>query len=343
MIHFHTEGGKQMSEWLQIFTLGEQTWHGDQPRVEEAWRKMILIRAFEEKCIELYKQGLMGGSLHSYIGQEAVATGVCMNLLTDDYITISYRGRGQALAKGADPYKLFAEMLGRKDGYCKGKGGPMHIACRELGILGANGIVGAGIPIAVGAALTAKNRNKGQIALTFFGDGATNQGAFHEALNLAAVLKLPIVFVCENNLYSEMTPIKKSTLVEDLAERGAAYRIPSVVVDGNDVRAVFEATKAAVNRARLGEGPTLIEAKTYRLVGHMFGDPETYRTKEEVAEWRQKEPIKRFQQVCVAENLWGEEQMNQIKDQIYKEIDIAAQLAMEAQEPGMEEIFTDVY
>ncbi|SFJ29986.1 thiamine pyrophosphate-dependent dehydrogenase E1 component subunit alpha [Thermoflavimicrobium dichotomicum] len=332
-----------MGQLLQFFELGEQTWHGDQRKAEEAWRTMNLIRAFEEKCIELYKQGLMGGSLHSYIGQEAVATGVCMNLNTDDYITISYRGRGQAIAKGADPYKLFAEMLGRKDGYCKGKGGPMHIACRELGILGANGIVGAGIPIAVGAALTAKNKKTGQIALTFFGDGATNQGAFHEALNLAAVLKLPVVFVCENNLYAEMTPIKHSTLNEDLAERGAAYRIPSIVVDGNDVRAVHEATKTAVDRARSGEGPTLIEAKTYRLVGHMFGDPETYRTKEEVAEWRQKEPIKRFRQVCLDEKLLDEDRLDEIQNQIYKEIDTVAKRAMEADQPGMEEIFTDVY
>ncbi|GIM44957.1 pyruvate dehydrogenase E1 component subunit alpha [Collibacillus ludicampi] len=332
-----------MGEWLQFFELNEQSWSWDQQKAEEAWRKMNVIRAFEEKSIELYKQGLMGGSLHSYIGQEAVATGVCMNLNTDDYITMTYRGRGQAIAIGADPYKLFAEMLGRKDGYCKGKGGPMHIACRELGILGANGIVGAGIPIAVGSALTAKYRKKGQIAVTFFGDGATNQGAFHEALNLAAILKLPIVFVCENNLYSEMTPIKYSTLNEDLAERGAAYRIPSIVVDGNDVRAVFEATKAAVNRARLGEGPTFIEAKTYRLAGHMFGDAETYRSKEEVAEWRQKEPIKRFQQVCLQEQLLDEQRLNEIQNQIYKEIDTAAQQAMEAEQPGMEEIFTDVY
>jgi pyruvate dehydrogenase E1 component alpha subunit len=247
------------------------------------------------------------------------------------------------LAKGADPYKLFAEILGRIDGYCKGKGGPMHVAVKELGILGANGIVAAGIPIAVGAAFTAKTRGQGQVAVTFFGDGATNQGAFHEAMNLAAVFKLPVIFVCENNLYSEMTPIQDSLLNEHIAERGAAYRIPSVVVDGNDVRAVHEVGQEAVSRARAGDGPTLIEAKTYRLVGHMFGDPETYRERSEVEEWRKKEPLTRFKQVCLEHKVISEDRLTSISAEIRQQINEACEMAGQSSEPGMEEIFTDVY
>lgn len=328
---------------IDFFQLDEQTWSWSKEQATDVWRMLTLIRAFEEKSIELYKQGLMGGSLHSYIGQEAVATGVCMHLNKTDYMTMTYRGRGQALAKGASPFKLFAEMLGRIDGYCKGKGGPMHIASKEDGILGANGIVAGGIPIAVGAALTARNRKQGQVAVTFFGDGATNQGAFHEALNLAAIYSLPILFVCENNLYSEMTPIKDSLLNEHIAERGSAYRMRSVVVDGNDVRAVSEAAKQAIERARNGEGPTLLEAKTYRLMGHMFGDAETYRTKEEVESWRKRDPLTLFRQVCLEQNLLDEAALEEVKATVYSQIDAACEEAKESAQPGMEEIFTDVY
>jgi len=328
---------------LQFFNLDETGWSWDRRRAEQAWRMMVRIRAFEEKSIEMYKQGLMGGSLHPYIGQEAVATGFGMNLEPTDYMTMTYRGRGQALAKGADPYRLFAEMMGRMDGYCKGKGGPMHIASMEHGILGANGIVGAGIPIAVGAALTAKTKKTKQVAVTFFGDGATNQGVFHEAMNMAAVFRLPIVFVCENNLYAEMTPIHTSVPNEHLAERGVAYRMRSVVVDGNDVRATFEVARQAIERARAGEGPTFIEAKTYRLMGHMFGDAETYRTKEEVEAWRKKEPLVRFRQVCLDKGLLSEEELERIRADVYAEIDEAFERAKRSPEPGKEEILTDVF
>lgn len=310
---------------------------------ERAWQLLNEIRAFEEKSVELYKQGLLGGSLHSGLGQEAVAVGVCMALQTSDYITMTYRGRGQGLAKGADPFRLFAEMLGRIDGYCKGKGGPMHVASKDIGMLGANGIVGAGIPIAVGAALSAKTLSQKRAAVTFFGDGATNQGAFHESMNMAAVFKLPIVFICENNLYAEMTPIRDSVLNEHLAERGAAYRMRSVIVDGNDVRAVFEAANEAVLRAKTGEGPTFIEAKTYRLNGHMIGDPETYRERSEVEEWRTKEPLRRFRQACLDAGLIDEERMAVIASEAFALIEEVAERAKRSEEPRMEEIFTDVY
>lgn len=332
-----------MPKYLEFFELNENYWMIEQEEAEKIWYKLNEIRAFEKTSIQYYKKGFIGGSVHTSTGQEAVAVGVCRQLKKDDYMTMTYRGRGQALAKGADPYKLFAEMFGRIDGYCKGKGGPMHIASKELGILGANGIVGAGIPIAVGAALSAKKKKTKQVTVTFFGDGATNQGSFHEALNLAAVLQLPIIFICENNLYAEMTPIKDSVRIEHLAERGAAYGIPSVVVDGNDVRAVEAVAKKAIERARNGEGPTLIEAKTYRLHGHMYGDAETYRTKEEVAEWWEKEPLKRFKEVVLENNILSEERLEVIANQAKEDIENAAKRAIESEEPAMEEVFTDVY
>ncbi|MFB4162288.1 thiamine pyrophosphate-dependent dehydrogenase E1 component subunit alpha [Alteribacillus sp. JSM 102045] len=332
-----------MDTYFKIYKSDDNYKRFDEDKLQQAWYVMNLIRHFEEKSIDVYKKGLMGGSLHSYIGQEAVATGVCMNFDVQDQITISYRGRGQALAKGADPFYLFAEMLGKVDGCSKGKGGPMHIASRKNGILGANGIVGGGIPHAVGAALTAKYRKTNQVAGTFFGDGATNQGAFHESLNLAAVLKLPVIFICENNLYAEMTPIRNSVLNEDLAERGLAYRIPSVVVDGNNVIDVFEATKEAIERARKGLGPTFIEAKTYRLEGHMYGDPETYRTAEEVKERRKEEPLLKFKELCMTKNLLSEEKMIQIQNKAKDEIEKAYLRAEKSKQPEMEEIFTDVY
>ncbi|MCD9023840.1 thiamine pyrophosphate-dependent dehydrogenase E1 component subunit alpha [Cohnella silvisoli] len=332
-----------MSKYMNKHLLDEASWKWDEKLVLQAWRLLNLIREFEEKSIEMYKAGLMGGSLHSYIGQEAVAAGMGMVMEPQDYMTMTYRGRGQALAKGADPYRLFAEMMGRADGYCQGKGGPMHIASSELGILGANGIVGAGIPIAVGAAFTSKLKKQQRVSVTFFGDGATNQGAFHEGLNLAAVFKLPVVFVCENNLYSEMTPIKDSLLNEHIAERGAAYRIPSVIVDGNDIRAVHEVGQEAMARARAGGGPTFIEAKTYRLVGHMFGDSESYRERAEVERWRQKEPLIQFKELCLNLNLLPEETLSAVTEEIRNQIGDAYELARKASEPELEEIFTHVY
>ncbi|HLS66591.1 MAG TPA: thiamine pyrophosphate-dependent dehydrogenase E1 component subunit alpha [Pseudogracilibacillus sp.] len=332
-----------MSKEVEFYTFIEDKWDWDDVTVERIWYKLNQIRAFEETSVHYYQEGAMGGSLHTSIGQEAIAVGVCRHLNNDDYMTMTYRGRGQALAKGADPYKIYAEMFGKADGYCKGKGGPMHIASKELGILGANGIVGAGIPIAVGGALTAKTKGTDQVAVTFFGDGATNQGVFHESLNLAAVLTLPVIFVIENNMYSEMTRIEDSVMIEHLAERGASYGMPAIVVDGNDVRAVSEVAKEAIERARNGEGPTLIEAKTYRLHGHMFGDEQSYRSKEEIeAKW-EEEPIKRFKENCLDKGIVTEERLKEIKEEVYSEIEASAKKAIEAEEPALGEVFTDVY
>ena len=305
--------------------------------------QLITIRKFEEKSIELYKSGLMGGSLHGYIGQEAVAVGVCSQLNQDDYLTVTYRSRGQAIAKGASIEKLFAEMMGKVDGYCKGKGGPMHITDLEIGFLGANGIVGAGIPIATGAAFSAKKKGTSQVSVTFFGDGATNQGVFHEALNLASIWKLPVIFVCENNLYSEMSAIADMAPNEHLAERALAYHIPAVIVDGNDVEAVSKVTREAVERARNNGGPTFIEAKTYRQQGHMFGDAETYRTKEEVNEWKKKDPILLFTNKQIELGFITDEFVEQLSHEIELKVEKAYQFALNSEQPNDDEIFTDVF
>ncbi|MBI3761834.1 MAG: thiamine pyrophosphate-dependent dehydrogenase E1 component subunit alpha [Chloroflexi bacterium] len=259
-----------------------------------AYRMMALIRAFEERLAKLYAEGALRGSLHLCIGQEATAVGGCAALKPDDYMTCTYRGHGQSLAKGLSVRAAMAELMGKVTGCCKGRGGSMHLTDVSVGLLGENAIVAAGLPVACGAAFSAKMRKTGQVALTFFGEGATNQGVFHEALNLAAAWELPVVFFCENNVYAEMTPIAKEVKVERMAARAEGNGIPSMQVDGNDVLAAYETTLAAVERARSGAGPTFIEAHTYRLVGHMIGDPEVYRTKAEVEEKRADDPIARF-------------------------------------------------
>lgn len=306
------------------------------------YRRMFLLRRFEEEAIELYKQGLIGGSYHAYIGQEAVAVGVCSALRFTDYMTNTYRGRGQHLAKGADPKLLFAEIMGRADGYCKGKGGPMHITDLEHGIIGTNGIVAAGIPIAVGAALKAKMTESDQVSVTFFGDGATNQGAFFEALNLAALWELPVLFICENNGYAEMTPISGSMRQPTIVDRGKSFGIPSVTVDGNDVEAVYQVATDAVQRAREGRGPTLIEAITYRLQGHMFGDAETYRSKQEVKEAWDKEPIRRLREKIFELGISQTDAISKIEADVNSDLKEALDFALSSPEPAVEEIFTDV-
>lgn len=308
-----------------------------------AYRDMVRIRRFEERSIELYKAGLLGGSLHLYMGQEAVAVGAMSVLRSDDPITITYRGRGHALAKGMSPATLFAEMLGRRDGCCKGKGGPMHVGDPALGVMTANAIVAGGIPIAVGLALAAKKQRTGRVALAFFGDGTVNQGAFHEALNLAAIWQLPVVFVCENNLYSEMSPIHEMVRLENLADRAGAYGIRSAVVDGMDVEAVREVMAQAVGVARAGEGPSLVEAKTYRFVGHMFGDPEVYRTPEEVKGWIQRDPIRILRDRLTANGVATEADLDAIEAEAVKEIEQASATAEKLPEPALEEALTDVF
>jgi len=265
-------------------------------RLPDAYRQMLVIRKFEETIRSLYQQGKIRGSFHPCVGQEATAVGGCWAIRRDDYLTCTYRGHGQALAKGLDVGAAMAEMLGKASGCSQGRGGSMHFTDTSVGLLGANAIVAAGIPHAAGAALAAKLQRRDTVALTYFGEGAVNQGVFHETLNLAAVWRLPLILLCENNLYSEMTPTRETSSVSEMTRRGEAYGIPSTRIDGNDVEAVFACVEEAAARARGGGGPTFIEAMTYRLWGHMMGDPEVYRTKEEVAQARQVEPILRLGQ-----------------------------------------------
>jgi len=259
------------------------------------YRTMTLIRQFELKLQEVYRSGVMPGFIHLYIGEEAIAAGVCANLNAGDFVTSTHRGHGHAIAKGIPMGEVFAEVWGKTRGSNGGRGGSMHIYEPACGFLGTNGIVGAGIPLGAGAALAAQVRRTNQVAVSFFGDGAVNNCAFHEAINLAAVWNLPAVFVCENNLYATETPFCKITRNTEVASRAAAYGIPGFAVDGNDVVAVCHAANDAIVRARSGGGPTLIECETYRLVGHFEGDPGTgYRTREEIAEWRQRDPLAIF-------------------------------------------------
>lgn len=262
--------------------------------LQNAYRQMVVIRKFEETIRDLYQQGKIRGSFHPCVGQEAVAVGACAALRRDDYMTCTYRGHGHALAKGLSVRAAMAEMLGKATGCSKGKGGSMHFTDPSVGLLGANAIVAAGIPHAAGAALAAQMQKSDRVALAFFGEGAVNQGVFHESLNLAVIWKLPLVLVCENNLYSEMTPSHETTSTVETYKRAAGYGMNAVQVDGNDVEAMYDAVSNAVANARGGNGPTYIEAQTYRLWGHMMGDPEVYRTKEEVAQAREREPITRL-------------------------------------------------
>ncbi len=256
--------------------------------------KMWRIRLFEEAVDELFARGLMHGTMHLSIGQEASATGVCLAMREGDHLTSTHRGHGHCIANGADLNRMMAELLAKESGYCRGRGGSMHIADVAMGNLGANGIVGGGIPIAAGAALGLRMQGKDAVVVSFFGDGATNEGAFHEGLNLASVWDLPVVFVCENNKYGMSMSTSLSTRVDNLAVRGAAYGIPGVSVDGNDVQEVYEAATQAIERARSGGGPTLLEAVTYRWKGHSKSDKNLYRTREEIAEWKERDPIAAF-------------------------------------------------
>lgn len=269
-------------------------------RLREALRRMYLIRLFEEGAEESYMRGLIHGTMHLSIGQEASAMATCMELTDADKITSTHRGHGHCIAKGADVGRMFAEFFGKETGYCRGRGGSMHIADIKTGNLGANGIVGGGLPIAVGAALSAKRLGRDEVTVCFFGDGANNEGAFHEALNMAAIWKLPVIFVCENNRYGMSTPAAYATAVPNIADRAAAYAMPGVTVDGNDFSAVAEAVHRAVARARAGEGPSLVENLTYRWRGHSKSDRNRYRTRDEIEEWIARDPIARFRSELIA-------------------------------------------
>lgn len=307
------------------------------------YERMLKIRHFETKVGELFARGEIPGFVHLYLGQEAVAVGACAALDKDDYITSTHRGHGHIIAKGGDLKYMMAELFGKATGYNKGKGGSMHIAAPSLGILGADGIVGGGIPIATGAALSAKLRKSGQVALCFFGDGASNQGTFHEAINIAASFRLPAVYLCENNLYGVGTRQSQVRKVEDIAERAKAYDIPGVIVDGNDVVAVYQATKEAVNRARAGEGPTLIECKTYRWHTHFEGEPDTYRPPEEVETWKEREPIAPFRRLLIKNNILTEAEADAVEERVRNEVEEAVRFARSSPNPDLEMALTDVW
>ena len=307
---------------------------------------MQKIRSFEERISDLYARGVVPGLVHLYVGEEAVAAGVCAALKDDDYITSTHRGHGHVIAKGVELKSMMAELFGKKTGCCKGKGGSMHIADMNMGILGANGIAGGGLPIAVGAGWSAKWRKTDQAAVSFFGDGSSNNGTFHESINLASVHKLPVIFVCENNQYGISVSQAKHQAITDIAIRATSYNIPGIIVDGNDVIDVYNTAVKAVKRARAGEGPTLIECKTYRWRGHHEGDPnqgERYRTKEEINAWKEKCPIEMLTGKLVTENLATKGDLKKIKEGINAEIDAAIDFANKSEFPSLSEMYEDTY
>lgn len=305
--------------------------------------QLVRLRAFEERVKEIYMATLMPGLAHLYIGQEAVAVGVCETLSDGDYLTSTHRGHGHVLAKGGDPKLMMAEIMGRESGYCRGKGGSMHIADISHGIIGANGIVGAGIPIAAGAALQLQLSQNGGVVACFFGDAASNQGTFHEALNLASLWKLPVVFICENNLYGISVRQNRHQNITDIADRAVAYGIPGQVVDGTDVMAVYGAAARMVDRARSGGGPSLIECKCYRWLGHHAGDPAHYRPAGELESWKTRCPVKLFGERLLAEAMIDEDQNRQILESAEAEMMGAQKWAEQQPWPLPEEALEDVY
>lgn len=309
----------------------------------DALSKMHQIRLFEEGAEDSYTRGLIHGTMHLSIGQEASAVGVCMMLNDDDQITSTHRGHGHCVAKGADLQRMFAEFFGKEEGYCRGRGGSMHIADVSSGNLGANGIVAGGIPIAVGAALANKQLGNNKVVICFFGDGASNEGAFHEALNIASIWKLPIVFVCENNGYGMSTSTARSMSVVNVADRASAYSMPGLVVDGNDLSAVAEGTHGFVERAKAGEGPALLECKTYRWRGHSKSDRNRYRTTEEIEEWKKKDPILQFENKLLEYQILSNSEIHDISAAAEKAIKRAIEYAKLGTDPDPASLTRDVY
>jgi pyruvate dehydrogenase E1 component alpha subunit len=309
----------------------------------DMYRKMVRIREFENQAIELAKMNLTRAAVHTYNGEEAIAVGICASLTDKDYITSTHRGHGHCIAKGADMKKMYAELMARESGYCKGRGGSMHIADLKIGMLGANGIVGGGIPIAGGAALALKYQKSDRIVVSFFGDGASNEGAFHEALNLASILHLPAVFVCENNQYGISMNVSESTNIKNISDRAVAYGIKGITVDGNDIVAVYNEFAKAAKEVREGGGPILMEMKTYRMSGHYYGDNENYRTREEVAEWKEKDPIKRCSELLTSQYGVSPEELETIVAEEKVAVLEASEQAKGEAEPSPADIAKDVY
>ncbi|WP_042346984.1 thiamine pyrophosphate-dependent dehydrogenase E1 component subunit alpha [Bacillus massiliigorillae] len=313
-------------------------------KLKEMLYQMILIRRFEESVEKLFMQGKIHGTMHLCIGQEPTAVGACAALTNEDKITSTHRGHGHCIAKGTEIPGMMAELLGKVTGHCKGKGGSMHIADLEKGNLGANGIVAGGLPLACGAALTSKKKESGYVAVSFFGDGATNEGSFHESLNIASIWKLPVIFFCENNRYGMSGDIKQMANVENLAERAASYGIPGVIIDGTDVLVVYEATKAAVERAKNGEGPTFIEAQTYRWRGHSRSDARKYRTRVEEQEWmKNKDGIKNFKDRLLLDGVLTEAEVKEIEDKVKQILDDAVEFAEKSPEPSLDSLEEDIF
>ncbi|MGB3413824.1 MAG: thiamine pyrophosphate-dependent dehydrogenase E1 component subunit alpha [Microbacteriaceae bacterium] len=306
-------------------------------------KMMMRIREFEDRLPGLSQEGAIRGSTHPSSGMEAVSVGVSLALEDRDAIASNHRGHAHTLAKGADFKKTMAEILGREDGYCGGKGGSMHLGVKELGVLGTNGIVGAGIGIATGAALASQVKKDGTVAVAYFGDGGSNQGVLAEAFNLSAIWKLPTIYVLENNFYAQSSSVEEMVAQRDFTKRGEAYGVPSVRVDGMDLQAVYEATAAAVERACAGEGPSFIVADTFRYLGHMAGDTEIYRTKEEVDSWRAKDPVAQLKQKLIDAAVISEADFEQLQADIVAEIDEVVAFAKASPFPAVETAFTDVY
>ena len=307
----------------------------------QMYRNMLRIRCFEERLAEESAQGNIPGLLHLYVGEEAVAVGACTALRKEDYITSTHRGHGHCIAKGGNLARMMAELFAKETGYCKGRGGSMHIAAPEIGIVGCSAIAGAGIPIAAGVGLSIQMRQTDQVCVSFFGDGASNTGAFHEGMNLAALWKLPVIYVLENNMYAISVAASRSSRVSKIADRAEAYGMKSAVADGMDVLSVYHAVSEAVARARHGEGPTLVECRTYRFRGHHEGDPkkgETYRTREEMDEWEKKDPVLRLAHLIISERRATESQLETIRQETIKEVDDAVTFAKESPPPRPEDV-----
>ena len=307
------------------------------------YRTMLKIRMFEERVAREFRKGDMPGFVHSYIGAEAVSTGICMHLNDDDYISSTHRGHGHCIAKGCTFKDMLAELYGRETGLCKGRGGSMHIADFARGMLGANAIVGGGIALAAGGALAIQTRGEKGVAVTFFGDGACNQGILHETMNLASIWKLPLIFVCENNDWAESTPVSYSTSVTNISARASAYGFPGFTVDAADAIAVYQAAKEAVIRARNEQGPTLIEAKIGRMIGHYLGDPEGYRSNEFKEEARSKDPIPPFESMLIQNEILGKEDLLKTRQEIEKKLDDAVNYAKISPLPNGSAVEAEVY
>ena len=309
----------------------------------EMLKLIIKIRRFEEKTVQLYQTARIWGYLHPCIGGEAVPVGTCAAINKTDYIVSTHRGHGHSIAKGADLNRMMAELLGKATGYCKGRGGSMHIADTELGMLGANGIVAGGLPISVGAGFSCKMEGKGRITICFFGDGASNNGVFHESLNMAAIFKLPVIYVCENNMYAISMSCTESVSCENIADRAVSYGIPGDIVDGSNPIDVFEAVQRAVKRAREGNGPTLIEAKTYRFGGHHPNDPAEYRDKKEADYYKkEKDPVINFKKQLIDEKILSENDIEVIEKGIIKEVQDSVKFAEESPEPQLDKFLEEV-